>query len=96
MNLHLSLEVEHNMNIWFARIPTEANLSDLQSRCTGHPRLTSDKDVSQMANVNLKRFIDASACALNNLAQRGGGGQLSPTRKRDSVSMLELCPLDST
>ena len=82
MSLHLSLEVEHNMNVWFARIPTEANLSDLPSRFTTHPRLTADKDASSAANAKLRLFSDAAACVTNNLSKKGGCRQSSPHMKK--------------
>ena len=36
MRLHLQTQVEVNSSIWFARVPTEANVADLPSRVVAH------------------------------------------------------------
>ena len=36
MQFHLEVEVSFNSNIWFARVPTEANIADLPSRALDH------------------------------------------------------------
>ena len=46
---HLQWEALHTTRTWFARVPTEANLSDFPSRGLQHEKLTKDKDVSGKA-----------------------------------------------
>ena len=49
--LKLNLECKNvcNSTIWFARVPTEANLSDLPSRGVSHPLLEPSLDISGLA-----------------------------------------------
>ena len=39
MRYHLEKETSNNLNAWFARVPTEANVSDFPSRNAQHPLL---------------------------------------------------------
>ena len=57
MKLHLRTEVDINSCIWFARVPTEANIIDVPSRGTTHPFLEVQFDVSSTAAVCLERFL---------------------------------------
>ena len=57
MKLHLRTEVDINSCIWFARVPTEANIIDVPSRGTTHPFLEVQFDVSSTAAVSLERFL---------------------------------------
>ena len=41
LKFHLKDEAERNSLIWFARVPTEANISDFPSRLVEHPFLES-------------------------------------------------------
>ena len=96
MSLHLQSEVENNMNVWFARIPTEANLSDLPSRFTAHPLLSADKDASTSARFNLRRFVHAAGSEMNNCLRDGGGGQLSPHMKKKRRQLAPHVTSDCT
>ena len=52
MEYHLNQEADNNLCLWFARVPTEANISDFPSRGAYHPMLTGRCDQS----------VEASAC----------------------------------
>ena len=52
MEYHLNREADNNLCLWFARVPTEANISDFPSRGAYHPMLTGRCDQS----------VEASAC----------------------------------
>ena len=49
-----------NSTIWFARVPTEANLSDHPSRGVEHPLLVSDVDVTENAWSFVSSFLEKS------------------------------------
>jgi hypothetical protein len=49
MQFHLEIEVSFNSNIWFARVPTEANIADLPSRALDHSFLASTTNVNRDA-----------------------------------------------
>ena len=49
MCYHLNSEVNLNMNTWFARVPTEANLSDFPSRLCPHPLLVENAEKTMAA-----------------------------------------------
>ena len=57
MRLHLQTEVDVNSCLWFARVPTEANIADVPSRGETHPFLESKLDVSSTAADCLERFL---------------------------------------
>lgn len=58
LNLHLELETKICTMTWFARVPTEANISDYPSRDQPHEALTPDlRDVR--ADSLLQNFLDA-------------------------------------
>eukprot|EP00435_Cladocopium_sp_Y103_P065173 s116_g27.t1 len=49
MKYHLQREADHNLCTWFARVPTEANISDYPSRGAAHPLLHSEFNESTEA-----------------------------------------------
>ena len=49
MKLHVRTEVDINSCIWFARVPTEANIADVPSRGLAHPFLETKYDESSTA-----------------------------------------------
>ena len=51
MGYHLRREASNNLCVWFARVPTEANISDYPSRGVSHPLLTGRCDESTCASV---------------------------------------------
>ena len=57
MKQHLETEVNYNRNIWFARVPTEANIADIPSRFLQHPFLQPSMDESSKAMHCLEKFL---------------------------------------
>ena len=90
MNLHLHIEVQYNSNIWFARVPTEANIADIPSRFEHHPFLPSDQDISSRAQNSLTKFLKEVTEARRKLDFKGGRGAASstPRPKKRSASLL--------
>ena len=76
MQFHLEVEVSFNSNIWFARVPTEANIADLPSRALDHSFLADHTKVNSDAMRNLDKFLDKVAIVRRNLKRSGGGEQL--------------------
>ena len=74
--MHLSVEVAFNSNVWFARVPTEANIADLPSRSLDHPYLTADKKVEQDAIICLEKFLQSVASSRRSVKRSGEGVQL--------------------
>lgn len=61
MTFHLNAEAELSSKTWFARVPTEAKISDFPSRLCEHPFLTTSLDcseISEKALLNLKQFVN--------------------------------------
>eukprot|EP00438_Fugacium_kawagutii_P011446 Skav223456 [mRNA] locus=scaffold184:128814:130232:- [translate_table: standard] len=59
MRRHLEVETVYNSNVWFARVPTEANIADLPSRFIDHELLTKEKDRSDTAAGSVAAFVEA-------------------------------------
>ena len=57
MQFHLEIEVSFNSNIWFARVPTEANIADLPSRALDHSFLASTTNVNRDALNSLEKSL---------------------------------------
>ena len=76
LKVHLNLEVKLNSNIWFSRVPTEANLADLPSRLEGHPLLERSFDHSGSALKCLGVFLKEAELARTKQQQKGEGMQL--------------------
>lgn len=70
MKRHLETEVEFNSNIWFAKLPTETNLSDLPSRCIAHPELTDEKNGSVDA-VKVNFFFESVSKNKSEMKRKG-------------------------
>ena len=90
MNLHLHIEVQYNSNVWFARVPTEANIADIPSRFEHHPFLQSDQDVSNKAHISLMKFLREVTAARQKQIYKGGREAASSTpssKKRSSASI---------
>ena len=51
MSYHLEVEASSGTRAWFARVPTEAIVSDFPSRLTPHPFLTKDKEATLAAKL---------------------------------------------
>ena len=56
MKLHVQTEGDSNTGLWFARIPTEANLADVPSRLIEHRFLRAEVNDSSNAAAGLERF----------------------------------------
>ena len=59
MEHHLRREADCNLCVWFARVPTEANVSDYPSRDAAHPLLPECCDESGAAKLCLERIRGA-------------------------------------
>ena len=80
MQMHLSIEVTFNSNVWFARVPTEANIADLPSRSLDHEFLTSDKKIENNAIASLDKFLQGVYDSRRSLKRSGEGVQLRRPR----------------
>ena len=87
MEFYLQREVELNTQTWFARVPTEANLSDWPSRLCRHELLKDDTDCSETA---LDKFRSLSDFVIEHVGldeqNRGITNRSSPIRKRSVES----------
>ena len=72
MQIHLKHEAECNLATWFARVPTESNLSDYPSRNAEHALLLQDKCFSTSAFEAWKTFLGKVECGA---ALEIGGGR---------------------
>ena len=75
MQFHLEVEVSFNSNIWFARVPTEANIADLPSRSLDHSFLASHSNVNNDAMISLEKFLDRVSGARRSFKRSGVGEQ---------------------
>ena len=82
MNLHLQTEVQSNTSLWFARIPTEANLADIPSRFAEHPFLKSELNESTLAATGLDRFLKEVSTVRKLMKEKGEEHQTSPRVKK--------------
>eukprot|EP00435_Cladocopium_sp_Y103_P030339 s465_g7.t1 len=57
MEYHLKLEALAGSRTWFARVPTEANISDFPSRGVAHPLLVANCDSSEQARECLNAIL---------------------------------------
>eukprot|EP00435_Cladocopium_sp_Y103_P065769 s873_g27.t1 len=57
MEYHLRLEALSGSRTWFARVPTEASISDYPSRAVPHPLLVHEADVSLQAEICLDAIL---------------------------------------
>jgi hypothetical protein len=87
MQQHLETEVDFNTNVWFARVPTQANIADIPSRFLSHRFLPSSLDESSTAWTCLERFLKRVQHACEEAIGRGEGDHLiAPhVRKRKRV-----------
>ena len=88
MNLHLRNEVFYNSNVWFARVPKEANIADIPSRFEAHPVLQQSLDISSKANESLLKFFKEVSVARQNLHSKGGSAtaSTSPSSKKRAAA----------
>ena len=58
IRVYLQLESAENFLLWFARVPTECNISDFPSRFAKHPLLLAESDCSASALLSLMTMLD--------------------------------------
>ena len=89
MGYYLQLETRKCFRTWFARVPTEANVSDFPSRRQAHYLLEPGLDASVNAVEKLQKILlEIRAGGLQHL--KGGSQMLRPPVKK-SVSQLTSC-----
>ena len=71
MKQHLETEVNYNTNIWFARVPSEANIADIPSRFLQHPFLQSSMDESSKSMQSLVKFLKKEKLAREEVKRKG-------------------------
>ena len=82
MQLHLENEVAFNTNVWFARVPTEANIADIPSRFASHPLLLDSLESSSCAFDSLMKFLDKIKQVRNELIEKGEQFHLDAPRSK--------------
>ena len=60
LKFHLTDEAERNSLVWFARVPTEANISDFPSRLVAHPFLKDSHNCNVLAAERLEQIMVSS------------------------------------
>ena len=78
MKLRLRTEVDINSCIWFARMPTEANIADVPSRGLAHPFLETKYDESSTAAKRVERCLTEVQKARQLRKQKGEVQHTSP------------------
>ncbi len=58
LEFHIKNEASANLCTWYARVPTESNISDWPSRSVSHPLLRPELDVSQIAAMHWKDMME--------------------------------------
>ena len=87
MEFYLRQEVKLNTQTWFARVPTEANVSDWPSRLCRHELLNDEKDCSVAARHKFQSLCDFVNKHVGlHEEERGRANRTTPSRKRSDVS----------
>ena len=60
LKFHLTDEAKRNSLVWFARVPTEANISDFRSRLVPHPFLKDSHNCNRLASERLDQIMVSS------------------------------------
>ena len=90
MHFHLKKEADNGMNTWYARVPTEANISDFPSRGLPHPLLKVSADSSMTAKNNFLEMI--GGVLADQAISRGCADSLAPnTERKIRFEALQLC-----
>ena len=71
MQQHLEIEVNFGSHVWFARVPTEANIADIPSRFLTHPLLEASCDWCSAAWECLENFVKKVKLECNRFLQKG-------------------------
>lgn len=72
MKRRLQMEMIFNTNVWFARVPTEANIADLPSRGVEHPWFVTEEDASNGTFGCLSNFVAVLKAGRNELKRKKG------------------------
>ena len=85
MGYYLALETKKCSRTWFARVPTEANISDLPSRKQQHSLLAPRLDESLLATEKLDTIMEfVIGCGVQRL-KRGNPDVADPQQKNVSA-----------
>lgn len=90
MQQRLETEVKFNINVWCARVPTEANIADIPSRFLSHPFLSSSRDESSKAWQCLEKFLKRVQTACDEAIRCGEEGHLVAPQVRKKEESLQL------
>ena len=77
IQIQLESEIKENLNTWFARVGTEANIADYPSRFADHP-LLSGKNNERIIASNLCREVLHNTCSSVSCNKRGRRGKREP------------------
>ena len=95
MRQHLETEVKFNANVWFARVPTEANVADIPSIFLQHPFLPASKDESDKTSLCLEKNPVQSPSGSQRDEEGGRGSpRCSPRWKKKSQIRCTRLQLD--
>ena len=87
MKQHLEAEVNYNTNVWFARVPSEANIADIPSRFLQHAFLQTSMDESSKSMQSLAKFLKNVKLAREEVKRKGEAITSSlPKFKKESIS----------
>ena len=64
VSYHLEVETALNTSLWFARVPTEANISDYPSRLCVYPLLSTDLEQNVAAKEVFSKILEHVAAFL--------------------------------
>ncbi len=87
---HLRFEVNNSTSVWFARVPSEANIADWPSRGKAHPFFAEKPDDSKSANTLLIDFMKELEDAVRQVQK--GEGDLSPRVPKRRSAVIEDLP----
>ena len=83
MGYYLALETKKCSRTWFARVPTEANISDFPSRKQQHGLLQPRLDESSLATEKLNAIVEfVIGCEVQHSEKRGNPDVADPRKKR--------------
>ena len=76
IQVHLETEVNYSSNVWFARVPTEANIADIPSRFSSHAFLVPECEMSAKTQHSLERFLQRIKVVHDEIRDMGEAGHL--------------------
>ena len=72
----------YSKNVWFARVPTEANIADIPSRFAQHALLTPACDASAKAMDGLTKFLQRIKSTGGESKSKGEAAPLEAPRSK--------------